>query len=61
MSKSVQPHLNLSFENWLIQDCHKTGNGPDCLFIYRNLPSIIIGRNQVNLRRLQESIFIFYF
>ena len=57
MSTSHDPYLNLSIEHYLLQR-----SAPDSalLFLYRNRPSVIIGRNQnpwleVNLALLNES------
>ncbi len=46
-SESHDAYFNLALENWLIQDRFRKAEDPECLLIYRNKPSIIIGRNQV--------------
>lgn len=43
VSGSNDPYLNLSIENYLLT---KSPPGSTVLFLYRNRPSIIIGRNQ---------------
>ncbi|KDQ15382.1 hypothetical protein BOTBODRAFT_108526 [Botryobasidium botryosum FD-172 SS1] len=54
VSASDCPYHNLAFEDWLFR---KTDASVPLLFIYRNAPSVIIGRNQnpwkeINLRAL---------
>ncbi|SCZ91813.1 BZ3500_MvSof-1268-A1-R1_Chr5-3g08153 [Microbotryum saponariae] len=43
VSKSHDPHFNLAYEDWLFR---KTDSSIITLYMYRNTPSIIIGRNQ---------------
>jgi lipoate-protein ligase A len=57
ISTSHDPYLNLSIEHYLLQ---RSAPESAVLFLYRNRPSIIIGRNQnpwleVNLGLLKES------
>ncbi|GAA5960401.1 hypothetical protein JCM3765_007499 [Sporobolomyces pararoseus] len=56
VSDSSNPHFNLAFEDWLFR---KTDPSERILYLYRNIPSVIIGRNQnpwkeINLARLNE-------
>lgn len=58
ISNDTDPYLNLSIEHYLLQNSH-----PDStiLFIYRNRPCIVIGRNQnpwleVNLGQLRRGV-----
>ncbi|GAA6000248.1 hypothetical protein JCM5350_005899 [Sporobolomyces pararoseus] len=56
VSDSNDPHFNLAFEDWLFR---KTDPSERILYLYRNVPSVIIGRNQnpwkeINLARLNE-------
>ncbi|GAA5858404.1 hypothetical protein JCM5353_003957 [Sporobolomyces roseus] len=56
VSDSNNPHFNLAFEDWLFR---KTDPEERILYMYRNTPSVIIGRNQnpwkeINLKRLKE-------
>ncbi|GAA6008605.1 hypothetical protein JCM11491_003365 [Sporobolomyces phaffii] len=56
VSESNDPHFNLAFEDWLFR---KTDPSQRILYLYRNVPSVIIGRNQnpwkeINLARLTE-------
>lgn len=56
ISHSFDPYINLSIEHYLLQ---KTPADSTILFLYRNRPSIVIGRNQnpwveVNLPLLRE-------
>ncbi|GAA5832831.1 hypothetical protein JCM3766R1_007058 [Sporobolomyces carnicolor] len=56
VSDSNDPHFNLAFEDWLFR---KTDPSERILYLYRNVPSVIIGRNQnpwkeINLARLDE-------
>ncbi|GAA5894836.1 putative lipoate--protein ligase [Sporobolomyces salmoneus] len=56
VSDSNDPHFNLAFEDWLFR---KTDPSERILYLYRNVPSVIIGRNQnpwkeINLSRLNE-------
>ncbi|KZV96976.1 Lipoyltransferase and lipoate-protein ligase [Exidia glandulosa HHB12029] len=55
VSKSTSPHFNLSIEDWLLKTAPRD---QPALFLYRNAPSVIIGRNQnpwkeVNLAAMQ--------
>ncbi|KAJ6515341.1 Lipoyltransferase and lipoate-protein ligase [Mycena sanguinolenta] len=43
ISRSTDPHFNLSFEDWLFR--HSPPERP-LLFMYRNTPCVVIGRNQ---------------
>ncbi len=52
------PYLNLSIEHYLLQNSHPEST---VLFLYRNSPSVVIGRNQnpwleVNLSRLRAGL-----
>ncbi|TNY24189.1 Lipoyltransferase and lipoate-protein ligase [Rhodotorula diobovata] len=56
VSASHDPWFNLAFEDWLFR---KTDPEQRILYLYRNSPSVIIGRNQnpwkeINLTRLHE-------
>ncbi|GAA6048019.1 hypothetical protein JCM3770_000151 [Rhodotorula araucariae] len=56
VSESHDPWFNLAFEDWLFR---KTDPEQRILYLYRNSPSVIIGRNQnpwkeINLARLRE-------
>ncbi|KAJ7755839.1 hypothetical protein B0H16DRAFT_706444 [Mycena metata] len=56
VSQSTDPLFNLSFEDWLFR--HSPPDKP-LLFLYRNSPCVVIGRNQnpwkeVNMRALRE-------
>ncbi|GAA5924167.1 putative lipoate--protein ligase [Sporobolomyces koalae] len=56
VSDSTDPHFNLAFEDWLFR---KTDPAKRILYMYRNIPSVIIGRNQnpwkeINLARLNQ-------
>ncbi|KWU45844.1 Lipoyltransferase and lipoate-protein ligase [Rhodotorula sp. JG-1b] len=56
VSESHDPWFNLAFEDWLFR---KTDPEQKILYMYRNSPSVIIGRNQnpwkeINLARLRE-------
>ncbi|KAG0655932.1 Biotin/lipoate A/B protein ligase, partial [Rhodotorula mucilaginosa] len=56
VSDSHDPWFNLAFEDWLFR---KTDPEQKILYLYRNSPSVIIGRNQnpwkeINLARLRE-------
>ncbi|GAA5873916.1 hypothetical protein JCM3774_004038, partial [Rhodotorula dairenensis] len=56
VSDSHDPWFNLAFEDWLFR---KTDPDQKILYMYRNSPSVIIGRNQnpwkeINLARLRE-------
>ncbi|KDE05823.1 hypothetical protein MVLG_03767 [Microbotryum lychnidis-dioicae p1A1 Lamole] len=56
VSKSHDPHFNLAYEDWLFR---KTDPSIITLYMYRNTPSIIIGRNQnpwkeIDLHRLEQ-------
>ncbi|KAJ7169623.1 hypothetical protein C8R46DRAFT_203870 [Mycena filopes] len=56
VSQSTDPFFNLSFEDWLFRH---SPSGRPLLFLYRNSPCVVIGRNQnhwkeVNLRALKE-------
>ncbi|KAJ7044906.1 hypothetical protein C8F04DRAFT_1389171 [Mycena alexandri] len=56
ISQSTDPLFNLSFEDWLFR--HSPPDTP-LLFLYRNSPCVVIGRNQnpwkeVNMRALRE-------
>lgn len=42
-SRSRDPFLNLAAEEWLLRDVHEQGIA---LFLYRNRPSVVLGRNQ---------------
>ena len=58
VSQSLDPYINLSLENYLLQN---SGPGTYVLLFYINRPSVIIGRNQnpwleVNLGLLQRGI-----
>ncbi|KAF2100653.1 hypothetical protein NA57DRAFT_27600, partial [Rhizodiscina lignyota] len=55
ISRSLDPYLNLSIEHYLLS---KSSADSTILFIYKNKPSIVIGRNQnpwqeINLPRLR--------
>ena len=57
VSRSLDPHLNLSIEHFLLQ---KTPPHSTILFLYANRPCVVIGRNQnpwleVNLPLLRAS------
>ncbi|KZT29356.1 Lipoyltransferase and lipoate-protein ligase [Neolentinus lepideus HHB14362 ss-1] len=43
VSNSINPYFNLSLEDWLFR--HKDHHEP-LLFLYRNSPCVVIGRNQ---------------
>ncbi|KAL0250278.1 hypothetical protein I308_102451 [Cryptococcus tetragattii IND107] len=43
ISKSHDPWLNLSYEDWLFRN---TPHDQPVLFLYRNFPCVVIGRNQ---------------
>ncbi|WVQ98628.1 hypothetical protein IAU59_005758 [Kwoniella sp. CBS 9459] len=43
ISESHDPWFNLSFEDWLMRN---TPNNQPVLFLYRNFPCVVIGRNQ---------------
>ncbi|WWC61224.1 uncharacterized protein I303_103804 [Kwoniella dejecticola CBS 10117] len=43
ISESHDPWFNLSFEDWLLRD---TPHDQPVLFLYRNFPCVVIGRNQ---------------
>jgi len=56
ISRSHDPWFNLAFEDWLFT---KTDPGQVIMYLYRNEPSVIIGRNQnpwkeINMHRLKE-------
>ncbi|GAA6061099.1 hypothetical protein JCM10212_006130 [Sporobolomyces blumeae] len=56
VSTSNDPHFNLAYEDWLFR---KTDSSERILYLYRNSPSVIIGRNQnpwkeINLHKLEE-------
>ncbi|GAA5857691.1 hypothetical protein JCM8547_004332 [Rhodosporidiobolus lusitaniae] len=56
VSDSHDPWFNLAFEDWLFR---KTPPEQEILYLYRNSPSVIIGRNQnpwkeINLVKLKE-------
>ncbi|GAA6029899.1 hypothetical protein JCM8097_009160 [Rhodosporidiobolus ruineniae] len=56
VSRSNDPWFNLAFEDWLFR---KTDPEQKILYLYRNSPSVIIGRNQnpwkeINLSALKE-------
>ncbi|RKP12056.1 hypothetical protein BJ684DRAFT_17419 [Piptocephalis cylindrospora] len=44
ISHSTDPWTNLAFEEWLLRDVPEP---TDKLFLYRNRPAIVLGRNQV--------------
>ncbi|POY70763.1 hypothetical protein BMF94_6173 [Rhodotorula taiwanensis] len=56
VSDSNDPWFNLAFEDWIFR---KTDPEERILYMYRNSPSVIVGRNQnpwkeINLARLRE-------
>ena len=44
ISKTTDPYENLAFEHWMYEKVNFREN--DCLFLWRNEPSVVIGRHQ---------------
>jgi lipoate-protein ligase A len=46
VTDNVDPYWNLAFENYLLEEKRRTNNVGRWLFLWRNAPSVILGRNQ---------------
>jgi lipoate-protein ligase A len=44
VSRATQPHANLALEEWLLRELTPTGR--PALLLWRNAPSVILGRTQ---------------